>query len=207
MSFFKLGLQFAEHLPRHVRLEFEQLVAALQRQSSNKIPIENLPLDDLATELNIFIKGGALTSKVTIPNARILTLPSQPVQLIKPVVGKRFGVLFVDIETHFSVGYGNINTAAAWTRVLDDVCSFIGNDEQIPMDELTKFFAAGNQQARLEPYSYTEPVNQWGNIAFVRPLQATNKPLLFDIFNNGSGNFTGGAVTNKMIVTTAYTEI
>ena len=56
-SFFQLGLQYAEQLPRAVREELEQLVAALQKQSQRTIPILNIPVSDIRIDASQIISG------------------------------------------------------------------------------------------------------------------------------------------------------
>lgn len=46
-SIFYLGLQFAEHLPPYVRQELEQLLAAVQTQAQNVLPVDSIPVTSI----------------------------------------------------------------------------------------------------------------------------------------------------------------
>lgn len=56
-SFIQVGLQHAENLPPRVRMELEQIVAALQQWASQQIPIDSIPMDDIEIDASQIVSG------------------------------------------------------------------------------------------------------------------------------------------------------
>lgn len=62
-SWLRLGLQFSEQLPKAVREELEQLVAALQRSGRKVIPIEFIPDEDILIDASQIVSGQVATAR------------------------------------------------------------------------------------------------------------------------------------------------
>lgn len=53
----RLALHYSDELPRFVRDELEQLIAAIQQQANNQIPIDNVPLDLITIDASQIVSG------------------------------------------------------------------------------------------------------------------------------------------------------
>jgi hypothetical protein len=56
-SFIIVGLQNSEQLPRAVREELEQIIAAIQQYASQIIPIGNIPIEDITIDASQIVSG------------------------------------------------------------------------------------------------------------------------------------------------------
>ncbi len=167
------------------------------------------------------LPANALTiyrSVTNLTNAQTLALPTAEVTLTNmttPGAGLIFLPIGGAILTKTASGaYTNIN-ADAWIRVRysggDHFLSYIPNDTASPgitngsATRVSDLLGTTSpKRVVLVPYQDTEAVDEWGPIGAVLGSSADNNAVVISIDNNGSGNLTGGHVSNVVRVIVYY---
>lgn len=145
------------------------------------------------------------TGPIVVPNASVLAVPTSVYTLI-PAPGAGFRIVwqFADLHTNLVAPYTNID-AAAYSYLLlstNAASSYIVNDTAPAtgpaFTSVTKLLNTNvKSSVVVVPQSYaTDPVDEWGNAAFVVDSDNDNQPLIWQISNGASGNLTGGDASN-----------
>lgn len=151
-------------------------------------------------------------AQITLTDAQIKALPTAPQQIVAAQgTGTRIQLIAIDLEGDFSAGaYTNVSADgflyASVGVALENLSSAIANDSTIPLTYLSTFLSAQVSQATLVPATYAEPVNNWGNLAYVTTVSAAsvNEPLILFLNNAAAGNLTGGNAANTLTITSWY---